>query len=30
VLYFAQYIITYVDDDGRQKALKRLEDEISL
>ena len=30
VLYFAQYIITYVDYDGRQKALKRLEDEISL
>lgn len=30
VLYFAQYIVTYVDDDARQKALKRLEDEISL
>ncbi len=30
VLYFAQYIVTYVDEDGRQKALKRLEDEISL
>ncbi len=30
VLYFAQYIITYVDDDARQKALKRLEDEISV
>jgi len=29
VLYFAQYIITYVDDEGRQKALKRLEDESS-
>ncbi len=28
VLYFAQYIVTYVDDDARQKALKRLEDEI--
>jgi DNA-directed RNA polymerase subunit beta' len=30
VLYFAQYIVTYVDEDSRQKALKRLEDEISL
>ncbi|MFA5612700.1 MAG: DNA-directed RNA polymerase subunit beta', partial [Anaerolineaceae bacterium] len=30
VLYFAQYIVTYVDEDGRQKALKRLEDEISV
>ena len=30
VLYFAQYIITYVDEDSRQKALKRLEDESSL
>ncbi len=30
VLYFAQYIITYVDEDSRQKALKRLEDEISV
>ncbi len=30
VLYFAQYIVTYVDDDARQKALKRLEDEISV
>jgi DNA-directed RNA polymerase subunit beta' len=29
VLYFAQYIVTYVDEDARQKALKRLEDEIS-
>jgi DNA-directed RNA polymerase subunit beta' len=29
VLYFAQYIVTYVDDDARQKAIKRLEDEIS-
>lgn len=28
VLYFAQYIVTFVDDDARQKALKRLEDEI--
>jgi DNA-directed RNA polymerase subunit beta' len=30
VLYFAQYIVTYVDEDSRQKALKRLEDEISV
>lgn len=30
VLYFAQYIVTYVDDDARQKALKRLDDEISV
>ncbi|NPV57364.1 MAG: DNA-directed RNA polymerase subunit beta' [Anaerolineae bacterium] len=30
VLYFAQYIITFVDEDARQKALKRLEDEISV
>ena len=30
VLYFAQYIVTYVDEDARQKALKRLEDEISF
>ncbi len=29
VLYFAQYIVTYVDEDARQKALGRLEDEIS-
>ena len=29
VLYFAQYIVTYVDEDARQKALKRLEDEIA-
>ncbi len=29
VLYFAQYIVTYVDEDARQKALNRLEDEIS-
>ena len=28
VLYFAQYIVTFVDDDARQKALRRLEDEI--
>ncbi|MBN2387512.1 MAG: DNA-directed RNA polymerase subunit beta' [Anaerolineales bacterium] len=30
VLYFAQYIVTYVDEDARQKALKRLQDEISV
>jgi DNA-directed RNA polymerase subunit beta' len=30
VLYFAQYIVTFVDEDARQKALKRLEDEISF
>jgi DNA-directed RNA polymerase subunit beta' len=30
VLYFAQYIVTYVDEDARQKALQRLEDEITL
>ncbi|MBP8964798.1 MAG: DNA-directed RNA polymerase subunit beta', partial [Flexilinea sp.] len=30
VLYFAQYIVTYVDEDARQKALNRLEDEISV
>ncbi len=29
VLYFAQYVVTYVDEDARQKALKRLEDEIA-
>jgi len=29
VLYFAQYIVTYVDEDARQKALKRLEEEIA-
>jgi DNA-directed RNA polymerase subunit beta' len=27
VLYFAQYIITYVDEEARQKALKRLEED---
>ncbi len=30
VLYFAQYIVTFVDEDARQKALRRLEDEISV
>ncbi len=29
VLYFAQYVVTYVDEEARQKALKRLEDKIS-
>jgi len=28
VLYFAQYVITSVDDEARQRALKRLEDEL--
>jgi len=27
---FCQYIVSYVDEDARQKALKRLEDEISV
>jgi DNA-directed RNA polymerase subunit beta' len=30
VLYFAQYIVTYVDEDARTKALKRLEDELNV
>ena len=30
VLYFAQYIVTYVDEEARQKALKRIEDEITV
>jgi DNA-directed RNA polymerase subunit beta' len=30
VLYFAQYVVTYVDDEARQKALKRLEEKISI
>ena len=30
VLYFAQYVVSYVDEEARQKALKRLEDEISV
>jgi DNA-directed RNA polymerase subunit beta' len=29
VLYFAQYVITHVDDEARRKAMKRLEDEIT-
>ncbi|HLC35007.1 MAG TPA: DNA-directed RNA polymerase subunit beta' [Anaerolineales bacterium] len=28
VLYFAQYVITQVDEDARQKALHRLDDEV--
>jgi len=28
VLYFAQYIVTYVDEDSKQKALNRIEDEV--
>jgi len=30
VLYFAQYIVSYVDEEARKKALQRLEDEISV
>ncbi len=30
VLYFAQYIVTYVDEESRKKALQRLEDEITV
>jgi DNA-directed RNA polymerase subunit beta' len=30
VLYFAQYIVSYVDEEARTKALKRIEDEISV
>ncbi|MEA3441086.1 MAG: DNA-directed RNA polymerase subunit beta' [Chloroflexota bacterium] len=29
VLYFAQYVVTFVDEDGREKALKRLEEKIA-
>jgi DNA-directed RNA polymerase subunit beta' len=28
VLYFAQYVITHVDEDARLKALKRLDEEV--
>jgi len=28
VLYFAQYVVTYVDEDARKKALQKLEDKI--
>ena len=30
VLYFAQYVVTYVDEDARQKALTRLEEKITV
>jgi DNA-directed RNA polymerase subunit beta' len=30
VLYFAQYVVTFVDEDARQKALKRLEEKIMV
>ncbi|MDA1329722.1 MAG: DNA-directed RNA polymerase subunit beta' [Chloroflexi bacterium] len=29
VLYFAQYVVTYVDEDAREKALVRLDEEIA-
>ena len=29
VLYFAQYVVTYVDQDAREKAIARLEEEIA-
>ena len=29
VLYFAQYVITQVDEDARQKALKRVDEELA-
>lgn len=29
VLYFAQYIVTFVDEDAKQKVLNRLEDEVA-
>ncbi|MBN2557017.1 MAG: DNA-directed RNA polymerase subunit beta' [Anaerolineales bacterium] len=28
VLYFAQYVVTHVDEDARKKALKRIDDEL--
>ncbi len=28
VLYFAQYVVTYVDEDARLKALKRIQEEL--
>jgi DNA-directed RNA polymerase subunit beta' len=30
VLYFAQHVVTYVDEEGRQKTLKRLQEQIAL
>ncbi|MFN2148498.1 MAG: DNA-directed RNA polymerase subunit beta' [Anaerolineales bacterium] len=29
VLYFAQYVVTYIDEDSRRKALKRIEEELA-
>ncbi len=29
VLYFAQYVVTQVDEDAKQRAIKRVEDEIT-
>ena len=29
VLYFAQYIVTFVDEDAKQKAIGRLEEEVT-
>jgi DNA-directed RNA polymerase subunit beta' len=29
VLYFAQYVVTYVDEEAREKALARLEEELA-
>lgn len=29
VLYFAQYVITHIDEDARQRALKRLAEELN-
>ncbi len=29
VLYFAQYVVTHVDEDGREKALARLDEKIA-
>jgi len=29
VLYFAQYVITHVDEEARQKALKRLDEDLA-
>ena len=29
VLYFAQYVITYIDEEARNKALRRLDDDLA-
>ncbi|CAG0999525.1 DNA-directed RNA polymerase subunit beta' [Anaerolineae bacterium] len=29
VLYFAQYVITYIDEEARSRALKRIEEELA-